>query len=143
MTKKEMTRKEIAAFIRRHPACTIATCEGDQPRARIIMTYRADADGIVFMTGSGKDFNHQLLANPKAELCYYDPEKVRTLRITGRVEVLPDEDLKEKIIEAFSFLKPIAQEHGLGAFTVWCLAAGSAVVWDAKEPFEPKVSRDF
>lgn len=143
MTKKEMTRKEIVAFIRRHPACTIATCEGDQPRARIIMTYRADADGVVFITGSEKDFNHQLLANPKVELCYYDPDKMRTLRITGRMEVLPDEDLKAEIIEAFSFLKPIAEEQGLAAFTVWCLTTGSAVVWDAMAPFAPKAPYSF
>ncbi len=51
-----MNKSEMIAFIRRHPACTIATCEGDQAHARIIMTYRADEAGIVFMTGSEKDF---------------------------------------------------------------------------------------
>lgn len=138
-----MTKAQMLAFIRRHPACTIATCEGDQARARIIMTYRADEDGIVFMTGTEKDFNRQLLANPRAELCYYDPEGGRTLRIAGRLETVDSDALKTEMVEAFSFLKPVAQAHGLGAFTAWRLAAGSALVWDAKAPLAPKTVLNF
>ena len=138
-----MTKEELIAFIRRHPACTVATCDGDQPRARIIMTYRADADGIVFMTGTDKDFNHQLLANPKVELCYYDPENMSTLRISGLVETLADDALKTEIIKAFSFLKPVAETQGLTVFTAWRLAEGSALVWNAKAPFAPKEALAF
>lgn len=138
-----MNKNDMLDFIRRHPACTIATCEGDQARARIIMTYRVDEGGIVFITGSKKDFNRQLLANPKIELCYYDPESMRTLRVAGRAKALADEALKAEIIDAFSFLKPIAEEQGLEAFTVWCLVEGIAVAWDAKDPFAPKTPFPF
>jgi uncharacterized pyridoxamine 5'-phosphate oxidase family protein len=138
-----MTKAEMIDFIRRRSACTIATCEGDRPRARVIMTYRADEDGIVFMTGAEKAFNRQLLVNPKVELCYYDPETVRTLRISGAVSPLPDDALKAQIVEAFSFLKPVAEAHGLGVFTVWRLAEGSALIWDAEAPFAPKEALAF
>ncbi|MDJ0780331.1 MAG: pyridoxamine 5'-phosphate oxidase family protein [Desulfosarcinaceae bacterium] len=138
-----MTKREMIDFIRRHPACSVATCQGDQPRARIIMTYRADADGILFMTGREKAFNRQLLANPKVELCYYDPEGVRTLRISGQVAMVSDDALKAEIVEAFNFLKPVAEEQGLEVFTVWRLSEGQALCWDAKTPFAPMEVQTF
>jgi uncharacterized pyridoxamine 5'-phosphate oxidase family protein len=129
-----MNRDEAIAFIKGNPAFHLATCEGDQPRVRVIMTYRADERGIVFLTGTQKNVNRQLLTNPRSELCYYDAQNGIQLRIAGRLSQLEDDTLKREILSQYTFLQPVAERQGLGAFTVWCLSTGSAVVWDRKNP---------
>ncbi|HQI00394.1 MAG TPA: pyridoxamine 5'-phosphate oxidase family protein [Deltaproteobacteria bacterium] len=133
-----MTKNEMIEFINANPTCFLATSEGDQPHVRAIMTFRADESGVVFITGTGKDLNRQLLSNPKAELCYYSNEKGMQLRLSGSLEKSDDEALKNEIIEKFTFLKPVAEQEGLGALTVWRLPHGSAVVWSYESPTAPK-----
>jgi pyridoxamine 5'-phosphate oxidase len=133
-----MNKNEMIQFINDNPTCFLATSEGDQPHVRAIMTFRADENGIIFITGTQKDMNKQLLNNPKAELCYYNNEKGRQLRLTGRLEKSDDESLKSEIIEKFTFLKPVAEQYGLGALTVWRLPHGSAVLWSYESPAAPK-----
>lgn len=138
-----MTKNEMIEFINGNPTCFLATSEQDQPHVRAIMTFRADDNGIVFITGTSKDMNRQIQDNPKAELCYYNSEKGRQLRLTGRLEKSDDESLKNEIIEKFTFLKPVAEQYGPGALTVWRLAHGSAVLWSYENPTAPKEAFGF
>lgn len=73
----------------------------------MMMLYRADENGVIFCTGREKDVNKQLSANPAVELCFYNAEQGRQVRIEGTVEMLDDLELKKQVVEAFSFLKPI------------------------------------
>ncbi|MCU0915360.1 MAG: pyridoxamine 5'-phosphate oxidase family protein [Planctomycetes bacterium] len=49
-----MTREQILEFVNANPLCHLATCEGQQPRVRGMMMYRADAAGLIFHTGHFK-----------------------------------------------------------------------------------------
>jgi uncharacterized pyridoxamine 5'-phosphate oxidase family protein len=133
-----MTAREMQDFINDNPMCFLGTCEREQPHVRVVMTYRADERGIIFITGTQKDMNKQLLENPLGEMCYYNEKKGLQLRLTGRFQQLDDDALKEEIIEKFTFLKPVAEQHGLGAFAVWCLPHGSALLWSYENPSAPK-----
>ena len=43
-----MNKSQILDFLNTNPVCHLATVEGDQPRVRGMMMYKADQDGIVF-----------------------------------------------------------------------------------------------
>lgn len=138
-----MTKQEIIDFISENPVCALATCEGDQPRVRSMMTFRADDQGLLFITGTQKDMNRQLLANPKVELCYFVPPKGLQLRVTGSFVRVEDDGLKAEVFEKFAFLKPMAEQYGYGAFTLWRLPRGAATLWNQERAMEPLEKMEF
>ncbi len=133
----------VKAFIEKNPAFHLSTCEADQPRGRVIMTYGVDERGVIFLTMTHKDMHRQLLTNPRAELCYFDPGAGVMLRLFGRLEQIYDDALKTAIIEKYGFLKPVAAERGLGAFAVWTLAGGRYAWWRRENALDPKQWQPF
>jgi uncharacterized pyridoxamine 5'-phosphate oxidase family protein len=85
-----MTKEEIRKFLRANPVTAVATVEGEIPRVRMIMTYRADENGIIFCTGEDKDLHKQLSSRPDIEMCYYSAEQNTQVRVSGAVEVIED-----------------------------------------------------
>ena len=65
-----MTANEIFELINKNPVFHLATMDGDQPRVRGMLLFRADKNGFVFHTASTKDVFRQIMANPKAEMCF-------------------------------------------------------------------------
>jgi len=47
-----MTKQEVFEAISKSPAFYLATLDGDQPRVRGMMLYKADENGIIFHTGT-------------------------------------------------------------------------------------------
>lgn len=130
----------IFALIKKNPVFHLATCDGDQPRTRILTTYRADKDGIIFILGKNKGVHKQLLKNPKVEFCYYDQNEGAMLRIAGKLEMVEDDNLKHEIVEKFKYLRPIKDRMSIDVFAVWRLpgGTGSAVLWYLKQTQEVK-----
>ena len=124
-----MNKSEILAFINAHPAFQLATAEGDIPHVRSLLLYRADENGIVFMTDKNKDLYKQISQNPKVELCFADSDKMVQIRVSGTLEALEDLELKKEIIATREFLKERAEKGGYGLFAVYRLARGSTLVW--------------
>ena len=62
---------------------------------RLYKRRKADENGIIFHTASTKDVFKQITNNPKAELCFNANGK--QVRVTGTLEVIQDEKLKEEI----------------------------------------------
>ncbi len=133
-----MNKQEILEFIRKNPACSLATCDGNQPRVRGMLTYRADETGILFHTGRPKDLYKELVANPNVEVCYIEVGTSTQVRVTGRVTILEDLDLKKQIVKDRPFLKPVAEQFGYESLVVLRLAPEEAVVWTFATNFEPK-----
>ena len=133
-----MTKEEILEFATKNPVCSLATIDGNQPRVRTIMLYKADENGIIFCTGRDKAVHKQLQANPAAELCFYNAEQGLQVRIEGAVEMLDDLELKKKIVEAFSFLKPWVESQGYEVMICYRLNNARAVTWTMQTNFEPK-----
>jgi len=133
-----MTKEEILEFVTKNPVCSLATIDGNQPRVRTIMLYKADENGIIFCTGRDKAVHKQLQANPAVELCFYNAEQGLQVRIEGAVEMLDDLELKKKVVEVFSFLKPWVESQGYEVMICYHLKNARAVTWTMETNFEPK-----
>ena len=133
-----MTKEEILEFVTKNPVCSLATIDGNQPRVRTIMLYKADENGIIFCTGRDKAVHKQLQANPAAELCFYNAEQGLQVRIEGAVEMLDDLELKKTVVEAFTFLKPWVESQGYEVMICYRLNNARAVTWTMETNFEPK-----
>ena len=133
-----MTKEEVLEFITKNPVFSLATIDGGQPRARMIMMYRADADGIIFSTGSEKDVNKQLQLNPAVEMCFYDSEQNCQIRIEGAAEAVDDLELKKQIVEDFPFLKPWIEARGYEVLITYRIRNGKATTWTMETNEQPK-----
>ena len=132
-----MTMQECISFATEHPVCSLATVDGDQPRVRTFLLWRANEDGFYFETFSPKDVYEQLKKNPKVEICFFnnesDLEKAKTMRLTGEVEFLDDPDLKKQLLEDRPFLKDA--EPALEIFRV---RSGEAFFWTMADVLKEK-----
>jgi uncharacterized pyridoxamine 5'-phosphate oxidase family protein len=135
-----MQFEDCIKFANANPTCYLATMDGDQPRVRGMLMWYADKTGFYFNTGAMKDLYRQLKANPKVELCFFDPKSknLQMMRVTGQVEFLDDLELKKRLVEARPFLKQwnlTAESPGLIAFRV---AKGEAFFWTWETNLDPK-----
>lgn len=133
-----MVKEEIFKLINENPVFHLATMDGDQPRVRGMLLFRADENGIIFHTGSMKDVFAQIMKNPKAELCFQCNGS--QIRITGVLEQVNDEKLKNEIINHPSrkFLQAW-KDNGIDAMLqVFRLKNGTAVEWTMASNFEEK-----
>lgn len=94
-----MELDEYIKFANDNPTSYFATVEGDQPRVRALLMWYADKSGLYYSVPSMKDVHKQLKANPKVEVCFYNPKSNRMMRVTGQAKFLNDYDLKKKLIE--------------------------------------------
>jgi uncharacterized pyridoxamine 5'-phosphate oxidase family protein len=133
-----MTKEEIFEFIKENPVFSLATSEDNKPHVRIMMLYRADENGIIFNTGENKDVHRQLTANPQVEMCFYNAEQGRQVRISGTVEVLEDLELKKRVVADYPFLKEWVDREGYEVLIVYCLSKGKATTWTMETNFQPK-----
>ena len=106
-----MDLQECVDFATKYPVCSLATVDGDQPRVRTFLLWRANETGFYFETFNPKDVYKQMKSNPRVEVCFYngesDLEKAKTMRLSGEVEFLSDSDLKKQLLEDWPFLEPV------------------------------------
>jgi len=139
-----MTKQEIFAHINSNPGFFLATAEGNQPHVRGMHLFRADEQGIIFHTSAIKDVCKQIFANPNVELCFYDAKSNVQVRVTGRLETVSDQALRDEITAhpSRAYLKAviagIGQETFNKTFTVFRLKKGEAVVWTFETNMAPK-----
>lgn len=139
-----MKKEEMFELMKANPAFHLATVEGDQPRCRTMFLFRADENGIIFHSGAMKMVHHQITENPKVEFCFNDFQKGIQVRVTGKLEIVEDNALKDEICEHPSreFLKPWRESGPLedfyNSFKVYRLTGGKAVWWTMETNFAPK-----
>ena len=139
-----MTKEQICEIINgmKPPVMHLATSENGQPHVRDILLFSADENGIVFHTGKMKDLFKQLLANPKAEVCFSAGKY--QVRVEGEFELVDDDDFKREIINHPSrkFVKAWVAEQGEAAvldfLQVFRMKHGKAHVWTFEDNFKPK-----
>ncbi len=130
-----MKKEDIYSLMNNNPVFFLATAEGEIPHVRGMLLYRADSEGIIFHTGTMKQLYKQILNNPNAELCFFDPKTGMQLRVSGKLEILKDKALIDEITEHPSrgFLKAWKESGELedfyNAFIVCSLKGGKAKVW--------------
>lgn len=133
-----MMKEEMFQLMNANPVFHLATMDGDQPRVRGMLLFRADEDGIIFHTASTKDVFTQISNNPKAELCFQGQGS--QIRVAGTLELVKDEKLKEEIYShpSRAFLQAW-KENGIdGLLQIFILKNGTAVEWTMATNFEPK-----
>lgn len=133
-----MIKEELFQIMNENPVFHLATMDGDQPRVRGMLLYRADEEGIIFHTASTKEVYAQILANPKAELCFQG-QGVQ-VRVTGTLEQVKDEKLKEEIFAhpTRKFLQAWKEQGIDGLLQIFCLKNGTAVTWTMETNFDKK-----
>jgi uncharacterized pyridoxamine 5'-phosphate oxidase family protein len=131
-----MTKEEIISFMKANPICYLATVEGDRPHVRPMGMYKADERGILIQLSTVKGMYRELLQNPKVELCFNGSGKM--VRVSGVAEFIEDQGLKEEIVKARPFLKPLVDIHGWEVIKVFRVTNPLATVWTMATNLEPK-----
>ena len=65
-------------------------------------------------------------------------EDLVQIRVSGRVELVEDINLKKEIVEKREFLKPLVEKMGYEPFAVYRMQKGVATIWTMKTNFVPK-----
>lgn len=134
-----MNKEEIFKLINENPAFHLETIDKDKPRVRGMLLFRADEEGIIFHTASTKDVFHQLMENPKAELCFNS--QTNQVRVSGVLELVDDDDLRNEIFNHPSrqFLQ-MWKENGIDVMLqIFRMKNGEAVEWTMVKNFDEKV----
>lgn len=133
-----MKKEELFTIMNENPVFHLATMDGNQPRVRGMLLYRADGDGIIFHTASTKDVYKQIKENPKAELCFQG--QGIQIRVSGILESVEDEGLKNEIFNHPSrkFLHAWKDKGIDGLLQIFRLKNGVAVTWSMETNFEGK-----
>lgn len=140
----QFKREEIIKFVSENPVFSLATCTHNQPFTRMIIMFKADVEnGIMFSTWKQKDLYNQLMFNPNVELCFYNNQQGKQLRIKGRVEILEDDYVKKQIGMKFKFLRPQIGKYGYDSMMVCRLKKGKATFWSLATAFEEKTYFNF
>ena len=143
-----MDRAEILGFLNKNQVCWVGTIDGGKPRVRGMMMYRADDKGILFHSAKPKDVVKQLRVNPNIELCFEDidmedPSKTVQIRVMGTAEFVDDQSLKEEIVAARPFLRPMVDEGGYEVMEVFRVKDCKANVWIFAENLAAKAWIDL
>ncbi len=135
-----MNKSEILAFLNANPVFHLATLDGARPRVRGMLLYKADEKGIIFHTGKMRDLYKQLTSDPHVELSFNNgsAEDLIQVRISGKVELLEDLELKKEIVQNRDFLKPFVEQAGYDPLAVYRIKGGLASIWRMKTNLEPK-----
>ena len=134
-----LSKQEIFKLMNENPVFHIATMDGDQPRVRGMLLYRADENGIIFHTASTKDVFRQIMCNPKVELCFQGENC--QIRVTGElVQIENDEKLREEIFAhpTRKFLQAWKANGIDGFLQIFCLKNGVATQWSMETNFDEK-----
>lgn len=138
-----MIKEEMFKLMNENPVFHLATMEGNQPRVRGMLLFRADEEGIIFHTASTKDIFAQIMKNPKAEVCFQGQGS--QIRVAGVLEQVNDEKLRNEIFNHPSrkFLQDW-KENGIDSLLqIFCLKNGTAVEWTMATNFAEKKQIDL
>ena len=140
-----MDKQQIFDFLNNNPAFYLATVDGNEPRVRAMLLYKADENGIIFHTGPFKEVYRQIQKNPNVQLCFYNPQQNLQIRVRGKLEVTNDRALKEEIANhpTRMFMQSWkasckTEDEFYGTFSVLRLSKGIANVWTFASNLKPK-----
>lgn len=134
-----LTKSEIFKLMNENPVFHLATMDGDQPRIRGMLLFRADERGIIFHTASTKDVFAQIMKNPKVELCFQGHGT--QIRVTGKLECIKDDNnLREEIFNhpTRKFLQAWKDNGIDNLLQIFCLKNGVATEWTMETNFNEK-----
>ena len=138
-----MNKTEIMAFIKENPLAFLATVDGNKPHVRGMENYRADENGLIFYSRKNKDVHKQIAKNPEVEICFFNAKTMTEVRVSGRMEMVDDMELKKEIVSKRNFLQPLIDAQGWENMSIYRLKKGKATVWKFAEMTVPKTFEDI
>ena len=142
-----MNKNEIFQTISKNPVFFLGTIDGDQPKVRGMLLYKADENGIIFHTAASKDLYKQILKNPNAELCFNC--NGTQIRFSGKLNIINNDKLKEEIYSHPSrkFMESWRNDDSLTSedkeLIILSLKHGSIVTWNINDNFAAKSPISF
>lgn len=111
-------------------ACVATVDENGMPNARMVLIRKIDERGFVFYTNYESRKGNELLANPKAALCFHWKSLHRQIRVQGKVEKVSD-------VEADTYFNSRERSSRIGAW-----ASEQSRPMESREALE-KRAREF
>jgi pyridoxamine 5'-phosphate oxidase len=141
-----MKLQDCVEFATKNPICFVATTDGDQPRVRAVALWFANEDGFYFAMLSPKQLCRQLKSNPKVEVCFYnspsDLMQAKQMRVTGKVELVNDEELRRRAAQDGEFLEQLTGKSLRQLWEIFRIHSGEACFWTLADTLkEPELER--
>lgn len=125
-----MGMEEYIKFANENPMCYLSTVEGDQPRVRAMGMWYADETGFWFQAQSVKAVYKQIQANEKVEVYFCTPKFSKVMRVSGKMKIVEDMEVKKKCIAERTFLSSMGiTEPDDPLLAVFHLYTGEAYFW--------------
>ncbi|MDR2672192.1 MAG: pyridoxamine 5'-phosphate oxidase family protein [Coriobacteriales bacterium] len=93
--------KKVYEFLKKVQTYYLATTAGDQPHVRPFGTIDLFEDRLYIQTGKSKDVFAQISANPKVEICAFDPEDGSWIRVAGSLVVDERTEAEQHLLDAY------------------------------------------
>ena len=101
--------ERVCNFLKEAGVYYLATVEGDQPRVRPFGTAHIFEGRLYIQTGKVKPTSHQLLANPKAELCAF--HNGAWVRVAGELVEDDRAEARKSMLDAYPNLRNMYDEN--------------------------------
>ena len=101
--------QRVCDFLKEAGVYYLATVEGDQPRVRPFGTAHIFEGKLYIQTGKVKPTSHQLLANPRAEICAF--HNGTWVRIAGQLAEDDRLEAKKSMLDEYSDLRAMYDEN--------------------------------
>jgi uncharacterized pyridoxamine 5'-phosphate oxidase family protein len=135
-----MNVDDCLKFANQNPGSYLATVEGNQPRVRGMLMWKAIVAGTATLAIATKDLYLQLKANSKVELCFFDAKSknMDQMRVTGQAEIVEDMKIREQLVEARPFLKQMGAGADSPKLIVFRVVKCTATFWTWATNLAPK-----
>jgi uncharacterized pyridoxamine 5'-phosphate oxidase family protein len=101
----EVLMQKVYDFLKKTQTYYLATVEGDQPRVRPFGTVNIFDGKLYIQTGKSKDVSKQITANPRVEICAFDPAGGAWLRVQATAVEDPRREAKKSMLDAYPSLR--------------------------------------
>jgi pyridoxamine 5'-phosphate oxidase len=125
-----MDFKDCYQFANENKTCFLATVEGDQPRVRALGMWYADETGFYFQAQTVKAMYKQIEKNPKVEVYFQAKDFSKVMRVSGKVKIITDPEIRAKCIKERPFVKNFGiTEPDNPLLAVFQIYTGEAFFW--------------
>ena len=121
----EQNVERVARFLQEAGTYYLATTEGDQPRVRPFGTAHLFEGKLYIQTGKVKPVSHQILANPKVELCAF--MNGEWIRVAGELAEDDRREARQSMLDAYPSLRKMYDEDD-GNTQVFYFKGGEATI---------------
>jgi uncharacterized pyridoxamine 5'-phosphate oxidase family protein len=101
----EAAMQEVYDFLKKTQTYYLATVEGNQPRVRPFGTVNLFDGKLYIQTGKAKDVAKQIAANPRIEICAFDPSGGAWVRVQAAAVEDPRREAKKSMLDAYPSLR--------------------------------------